>query len=89
MKLYVVSEDLETFDVIVGVKHRDANDIKLFILSYATGSLKHVIQKRWSGIQFLVQLSEQSSSEKRTLELVNNCMLEIVSDLISWCTVGQ
>lgn len=47
MKLYVVDEETDAFDVIVGTKNGTDSTIRLSVFDYSTGILKYVIPKRW------------------------------------------
>lgn len=46
MKLYVVNEETETFDVIVGLKKVEQITIRICVFEYTTGILKFEIPKR-------------------------------------------
>ena len=55
MKTYVVSEEHETFDVILGIKELDGNDLKLSIYSFGSATLKQAVQKRYSFVEYRIQ----------------------------------
>ena len=47
MKTYVVSEEHETFDVILGMKELVGSYLKLWIYSFGTAKLKQAVKQRY------------------------------------------
>lgn len=46
MKLYVIAEKNESFDILIGAKDNNCDFMTVFAFSYKTGILKYSIQKR-------------------------------------------